>query len=116
MLTVRSAWAATPEQIAARLTTGKLIGIDRDETAIERAGARLAPFGDRVQLVHGNFRDAAAILDRLGIDAVDGMLFDLGVSSAAARRVGARLFLYARRAARYAHGRDRGAERMERCQ
>ena len=52
------------EQIAARLTTGKLIGIDRDETAIERAGARLAPFGDRVQLVHGNFRDAAAILDR----------------------------------------------------
>ena len=69
------------EQIAARLTTGKLIGIDRDETAIERAGARLAPFGDRVQLVHGNFRDAAAILDRLGIDAVDGMLFDLGVSS-----------------------------------
>lgn len=104
------------EQIAARLTTGKLIGIDRDETAIERAGARLAPFGDRVQLVHGNFRDAAAILDRLGIDAVDGMLFDLGVSSAAARRVGARLFLHARRAARYAHGRDRGAERMERCQ
>ena len=72
------------EQIAARLTTGKLIGIDRDETAIERAGARLAPFGDRVQLVHGNFRDAAAILDRLGIDAVDGMLFDLGVSSSAA--------------------------------
>ena len=69
------------EQIAARLTTGKLIGIDRDETAIERAGARLAPFGDRVQLVHGNFRDAAAILDRLGIDAVDGMLFELGVSS-----------------------------------
>ena len=69
------------EQIAARLTTGKLIGIDRDETAIECAGARLAPFGDRVQLVHGNFRDAAAILDRLGIDAVDGMLFDLGVSS-----------------------------------
>ena len=55
------------EQIAARLTTGKLIGIDRDETAIERAGARLAPFGDRVQLVHGNFRDAAAILDRLSL-------------------------------------------------
>ena len=69
------------EQIAGRLTTGTLIGIDRDETAIARAGARLAPFGDRVQLVHGNFRDTAAILDRLGIDAVDGMLFDLGVSS-----------------------------------
>ena len=69
------------EQIAGRLTTGTLIGIDRDETAIARAGARLAPFGERVQLVHGNFRDTAAILDRLGIDAVDGMLFDLGVSS-----------------------------------
>ena len=69
------------EQIAGRLTTGTLIGIDRDETAIARAGARLAPFGDRVRLVHGNFRDTAAILDRLGIDAVDGMLFDLGVSS-----------------------------------
>ena len=69
------------EQIAGRLTTGTLIGIDRDETAIARAGARLAPFGDRVQLVHGNFRDTAAILDRLGIGAVDGMLFDLGVSS-----------------------------------
>ena len=74
------------EQIAARLTTGKLIGIDRDETAIERAGARLAPFGDRVQLVHGNSRDAAAILDRLGIDAVDGMLFDLGAERVVSAR------------------------------
>ena len=69
------------EEIAKRLTTGKLIGIDRDETAIRRAGERLRPYGDRVQLVHGNFRDTAEILDDLGIDAVDGMLFDLGVSS-----------------------------------
>ena len=68
-------------QIASRLTTGRLISIDRDETAIERAGRRLAPFMDRVTLVHGNFSDAAAILDELGIDKVDGMLFDLGVSS-----------------------------------
>ena len=68
-------------EIAKRLTTGLLIGIDRDETAIERAGARLAPYGERVRLVHGNFSDVASILDRLGIDAVDGMLFDLGVSS-----------------------------------
>ncbi|MBQ2960751.1 MAG: 16S rRNA (cytosine(1402)-N(4))-methyltransferase RsmH [Oscillospiraceae bacterium] len=68
-------------QIASRLTTGRLISIDRDETAIERAGRRLAPFMDRVTLVHGNFSDAAAILDQLGIDKVDGMLFDLGVSS-----------------------------------
>lgn len=69
------------EEIAKRLTTGKLIGIDRDETAIHRAGERLRPYGDRVQLVHGNFRDTAEILDDLGIEAVDGMLFDLGVSS-----------------------------------
>ena len=68
-------------QIASRLTTGRLISIDRDETAIERAGRRLAPFMDRVTLVHGNFSDAASILDELGIEAVDGMLFDLGVSS-----------------------------------
>ena len=69
------------QEIASRLTTGRLIGIDRDETAIERAGRRLARFGDAVTLVHGNFSDAAQILDRLGIEAVDGMLFDLGVSS-----------------------------------
>ena len=68
-------------EIAKRLTTGKLIDIDRDETAIRRAGERLRPFGERVRLVHGNFRNTAAILDRLGIAGVDGMLFDLGVSS-----------------------------------
>ena len=67
--------------IAEKLTTGLLIGIDRDETAIERAGERLKPFGERVKLVHGNFRNTAAILDDLGIAGVDGMLFDLGVSS-----------------------------------
>lgn len=68
-------------EIASCLTTGRLIGIDRDPTAIERAGKRLAPFADRVTLVHGNFCDVASILDELGIEAVDGMLFDLGVSS-----------------------------------
>ena len=68
-------------EIASRLRGGRLIGIDRDPSAIERAGARLAPFGDRVTLVHGNFGDVASILDDLGIDGADGMLFDLGVSS-----------------------------------
>lgn len=68
-------------EIASRLTTGQLIGIDRDLTAIERAGKRLEPFKERVKLMHGNFSDTVAILDSLGIDAVDGMLFDLGVSS-----------------------------------
>ena len=68
-------------EIASRLSTGRLICIDRDETAIERAGRRLAPFGDKVKLVHGNFSDAASILGSLGIEGADGMLFDLGVSS-----------------------------------
>ena len=68
-------------EIASRLSSGRLICIDRDETAIERAGRRLAPFGEKVTLVHGNFSDAAAILDSLGVAGADGMLFDLGVSS-----------------------------------
>ncbi|MBR6951992.1 MAG: 16S rRNA (cytosine(1402)-N(4))-methyltransferase RsmH [Oscillospiraceae bacterium] len=69
------------EAIARRLTEGRLIGIDRDPQAIEEAGARLAPFGERVALVHGRFSDLKRILKELGVDAVDGMLFDLGVSS-----------------------------------
>ena len=68
-------------EIARRLTTGRLVCIDRDETAISRAGERLAPFSEHVTLVHGNFSDAASILNSLGIEEVDGMLFDLGVSS-----------------------------------
>ncbi len=69
------------EAIAAQLTTGRLIGIDRDERAIERATRRLSPLMDRITVVHGNFRELGAILDRLGVGKADGMLFDLGVSS-----------------------------------
>ena len=69
------------EQILKRLTTGRLIGIDRDESAIERAGERLKEYSDRLTLVHSNFCDVAAVLEELGIEGVDGMLFDLGVSS-----------------------------------
>ena len=69
-------------QIASRLTSGgKLICIDRDETAIERSSQRLKPFADRVIFVHANFSQAAEVLDGLNIPGVDGMLFDLGVSS-----------------------------------
>jgi len=73
--------AGHSSQIAARLTTGKLIGIDRDPVALKAAGERLAPFGDRVQLVHSNFSDMAQVLQDLNIPGVDGILLDLGVSS-----------------------------------
>ena len=69
------------EEIAKRLTTGKLISIDQYQQAIDEAVARLAPYGDKVILVKDNFRNTAAILERLGYEGVDGMLFDLGVSS-----------------------------------
>ena len=69
------------EAILEKLTGGRLIGIDRDDRALSCAGERLARFGDRVELVKGNFGDLGAILDSLGIDKVNGMLFDLGVSS-----------------------------------
>lgn len=69
------------EAILQRLTTGRLISIDRDTYAIERATERLAPYADRLTIVHGNFRDLLEILDEQGVDLVDGMLFDLGVSS-----------------------------------
>ncbi|MBQ3356837.1 MAG: 16S rRNA (cytosine(1402)-N(4))-methyltransferase RsmH [Oscillospiraceae bacterium] len=68
-------------EIAKRLTTGRLIGVDRDSVALAAARERLAPYLDRVTTVHSNFSELEQILDDLGIDAVDGMLFDLGVSS-----------------------------------
>lgn len=73
--------AGHSSRIAAKLTTGRLIGIDRDPVALKAAGERLAPFGDRVTLVHSNFCNIAQVLDDLGIAAVDGILLDLGVSS-----------------------------------
>ena len=68
-------------EILRRLTTGRLIGIDRDMAAIEAARERLGAFGDRVTLVHSNFSSLDAVLRDLDIPGVDGMLFDLGVSS-----------------------------------
>ena len=67
--------------IASKLTTGRLIGIDRDPVALKAAGERLAPYGDRVTLVHSNFCELDTALDSLGITGVDGILLDLGVSS-----------------------------------
>ena len=69
------------EAVLEQLTTGRLIGIDRDERALAFAGERLARFGARATLVKGNFGDLDSILDGLGVGKVNGMLFDLGVSS-----------------------------------
>lgn len=71
--------AGHSREIAKRLTTGRLICIDRDAAAIEAARERLGPWMDRVRLVHGNFAELGAVL--ADEEGVDGMLFDLGVSS-----------------------------------
>ena len=68
-------------EIVRRLTTGRLIGIDRDQAAIDAARERLAGYTDRVTLVHGNFERLREILRELDLSGADGMLFDLGVSS-----------------------------------
>ena len=73
--------AGHSREIAKHLITGRLICIDRDIAAIEAAKERLAPWMDRVTLVHGNFADLAEELRELNLTGVDGMLFDLGVSS-----------------------------------
>ena len=68
-------------EIARRLTTGRLICIDRDQAAIDAARVRLAPYLDRVALIHSNFSDLGDVLGEAGVNGADGMLFDLGVSS-----------------------------------
>lgn len=69
-------------EIAGRLTEGgRLIGIDQDEAAIKAAGERLSPYMDKVTIVRSNYRNAPEVLKELGIDSVDGILLDLGVSS-----------------------------------
>lgn len=73
--------AGHSKEIAQRLTTGRLICIDRDGAAIEAAQERLAPWLDRVTLVRGNFSELVDILQDCGVPAADGLLFDLGVSS-----------------------------------
>ena len=67
--------------IAKRLTTGRLICIDQDPNAHEAAGKRLAEYKDRITFVRDNFGNIKSILDSLGIEKIDGMLLDIGVSS-----------------------------------
>jgi len=73
--------AGHSREIAKRLTTGRLICVDRDDAALEAAQTRLADWMDRVTLVHSNFDKVSDILDDLGLRGIDGMLFNLGVSS-----------------------------------
>ena len=69
-------------RIAEKLTEGgRLIGIDQDRDALQAAGQRLAPFRDRVTLVHDNYEHMGRVLSDLRIDKIDGILLDLGVSS-----------------------------------
>ena len=73
--------AGHSSRIAALLTTGRHIGIDRDPVALKAAAKRLEPWQDRVTLVHSNFCEIASVLEELNIEGVDGILLDLGVSS-----------------------------------
>ena len=59
-------------------TSARLIGLDRDPEALRRSGARLAPFGDRVTLVHAVYDALPTVLADLGFNRVQGILFDLG--------------------------------------
>ena len=68
-------------EIVSRLTTGRLIAIDKDTDALSHSTLKLSPYKDRVTFVKSDFKDMVKVLDELGIDKVDGILLDLGVSS-----------------------------------
>jgi 16S rRNA (cytosine1402-N4)-methyltransferase len=69
------------EAVLARLGLARVIGIDRDPAALELARERLAPYGDRFRAVHAVYDEIPDVLEQLGMATVDGVLFDLGVSS-----------------------------------
>lgn len=70
------------EAVLERLSDkGRLFGFDQDEAAIKAASERLSPFGDKVSIIRNNYRNAVAVLKGLGVDGLDGIVLDLGVSS-----------------------------------
>ena len=73
--------AGHSSKIAERLDGGLLIPIDQDEDAIKVISERLAPYGERVKIVRDNFSNIKSVLEGLGIEKIDGLLLDLGVSS-----------------------------------
>lgn len=68
-------------EVCRRLTAGHLYGIDQDDNAVRAAGEKLAPFGDKVTIVRENYRNMRTVLQGEGVEGVDGILLDLGVSS-----------------------------------
>ncbi len=74
--------AGHASQVAARLSEqGRLIGIDQDADAIRAASERLAPYGDRITIIRSNYANMKEELHRIGVEHVDGIVLDLGVSS-----------------------------------
>jgi 16S rRNA (cytosine1402-N4)-methyltransferase len=69
------------EALLRAVPTGRVVGVDRDPEAVRRSGERLAPYADRITLVHAVYDELPDVLAGLGIERVDGVLFDLGVSS-----------------------------------
>ena len=68
-------------EVCRRLTDGHFYGIDQDDAAVAAAEERLKPFGHMVTVIRDNYRNAKAVLSKLGVDKVDGVVLDLGVSS-----------------------------------
>jgi len=68
-------------EVCKRLTTGRFYGFDQDDAAIAAAGERLAPFGEHVTIIRDNYCNAKSALREKGVDGVDGIVLDLGVSS-----------------------------------
>jgi 16S rRNA (cytosine1402-N4)-methyltransferase len=69
------------EGILERCSQARLVGIDRDQQALDLAGQRLAPYADRLTLVHAVYDEFAAVVESLGLETIEAALFDLGVSS-----------------------------------
>ncbi|MEU8531297.1 MULTISPECIES: 16S rRNA (cytosine(1402)-N(4))-methyltransferase RsmH [Streptomyces] len=69
------------EELLRQFPEVRLIALDRDKEALRLSGERLAPYGERATLVHAVYDELPEVLDRLGVPRVDGVLFDLGVSS-----------------------------------
>jgi 16S rRNA (cytosine1402-N4)-methyltransferase len=69
------------EALLTRFPEVRLIGLDRDPEALARSGERLSPYADRIRLVHAVYDEIPDVLEAEGLAAVDGILFDLGVSS-----------------------------------